>query len=424
MTQSKYSILQVRLLLLVLMMILHVLLRLEKAAAIPCRSWRFPSSAAAFGMIPQQQRLPIRHRHFWDHRSPLSSRAFSSLAAENNNGRRPLPPQLDEWNYEDGFGAYDFDGFDEYDIEDMNSEAFVMGDDGMMYPKPKKQSTIDTDDQTMVMEAGQVEEERIVESSLTSTSLFPSVDGNKQDSFDEKAKEDKNRFNGISSEETMSQTTPTSTSSCRQTDEKEEDKTKNVPSREEFRHRGVQTQRHDEEFFKRASLGTGVTTELDRMEDQLEEYKHELIVATNNKKFNPNSPRQISVALYGYTGESTNKDVLEAMAANGNRIADLVIKYRSLNREINKRKKRQENKEKGTYAKSVYTVKRAAKSDPADDSAETEEQLNGMKSSPQQSKSETESGSETKSSKSNPVSVSKDEDPVLLVDASAYIFRA
>jgi hypothetical protein len=133
-------------------------------------------------------------------------------------------------------------------------------------------------------------------------------------------------------------------------------------------------------FLARASSGTGGMTTLDHMMLDLDELEERIYQENNGNKFNINSPTQVGVVIFGPTGGSTGKDVLEAKAASGLVMADLILKYRALKRDINKLEKNKELANKGTKVKSATKVAR-----------ETHEIAS---------------------------------DPLILVDASAYIYRA
>ncbi|GAX20564.1 DNA polymerase I [Fistulifera solaris] len=117
-----------------------------------------------------------------------------------------------------------------------------------------------------------------------------------------------------------------------------------------------------------ASLGTGTRSPADVLEMELQQITEQIYQQNNNEPFNINSLSQVSLAVFGIPGESTNKEALEAKAASGNRMADLILQYRRLQQKIRK--------------SIVETTSRETASKPA-------------------------SG-----------------DPLLLVDASAYIYRA
>jgi len=143
------------------------------------------------------------------------------------------------------------------------------------------------------------------------------------------------------------------------------------------------------EFLTAAASGTGATTFLDIQKSNLSKLTTEIYQLNNNTPFNLNSPKQLSNALFGPGGGSTNKDVLDAMAGAGNPLAGKVLGWKKLSQGI----KRQE-----------ATEARVAKR--------------------RESRSDTQNAAGPPSSTS-PLSASEpNRDPLLLVDASAYIFRA
>lgn len=164
---------------------------------------------------------------------------------------------------------------------------------------------------------------------------------------------------------------------------------------------------------RQSAKKVATTTELDRFEQQLQTIRQLICQQTGIPKFNPNSPRQVSEALFGDPGESTNKVVLEALAARGNQLADQMLKFRQLAREVNKRKKKQEHKEQGTLVKSVYTVKRS-----------TPEELRPQQQPPKEQSQEPPLPNTTVKKEPELSADIQRNDPLLLVDASAYIFRA
>jgi 5'-3' exonuclease len=140
-----------------------------------------------------------------------------------------------------------------------------------------------------------------------------------------------------------------------------------------------------EQFVVRASSGNGASSELDMLQARLANLEQDIYAQNKCKEFNINSPKQVSEILFGYIGESTNKDVLDSMAGGGNRMAKLILDHRSVKQGIKRLKRKVLTKESGTLVKSVSTVVR-----PVTDSKPQE----------------------------------KTSDPLILVDASAYIFRA
>jgi 5'-3' exonuclease len=145
----------------------------------------------------------------------------------------------------------------------------------------------------------------------------------------------------------------------------------------------------------RPSYGSGSSVNLVDMEGELASIEDSIYEQNKGSKFNVNAPKQVAAILYGKSGGSTNKDVLEGMAAGGNRLAELVLKYRALKYQIGKLVRRQESVAKGTAVLSASTVARAA----------TNASIEGV---------------DIDDVPLSDVST----DPLLLLDASAYIFRA
>lgn len=149
-------------------------------------------------------------------------------------------------------------------------------------------------------------------------------------------------------------------------------------------------------FLNRSSNGYGSsTTTLEFLEQQLSSVQDEIYELNNGETFNINSPKQVAKVLYGPNEmkESTNKDVLEALAGAGNKIAEKVLLYRKIKSDIKRNKFKQERIEDERRAK-----------EERQQHEEDEKSLHG-------------SGTFRK----NKLGV---RDPLVLVDASAYIFRA
>lgn len=119
---------------------------------------------------------------------------------------------------------------------------------------------------------------------------------------------------------------------------------------------------------------------LDELQNERAKLVEEIYRANNGKEFNVNSPAQVAKVLFGPQGGSTERTILEAKAAAGNKMADLVLQYRALSQNIKRTKRREDTVTKGTLVRSASTVAR-----------EKEEETS---------------------------------DPLILVDASSYIFRA
>ena len=134
------------------------------------------------------------------------------------------------------------------------------------------------------------------------------------------------------------------------------------------------------EFLAQASNGYGSSTSyIDDLENQLAQVQSDIYELNNGETFNVNSPKQVAITLFGKNSESTNKDALEALAGAGNKIAEKVLAYRKLKSDIRRMKQKQDN---------INYIKKEK---------ELEKNQNKRKIP---------------------------RDPLLLVDASAYIFRA
>lgn len=131
---------------------------------------------------------------------------------------------------------------------------------------------------------------------------------------------------------------------------------------------------------------TYVTPTVEELEMTMETVLAEITAQNNGAAINVNSSKQVATLLFGSAGGSTKKDILEGMAAAGNRMADLILKYRDAKFKLGKMRRRNESFAKGTAVTSALTVKRAYNETFSTDDDQR--------------------------------------DPLILVDASAYIFRA
>lgn len=149
-----------------------------------------------------------------------------------------------------------------------------------------------------------------------------------------------------------------------------------------------------------SSNGNGQMTQVDILTSKSESIKKSVFAENGGEVFNINSPKQVSKVLFGDAGQSTNKDVLDAMASAGNRLADLILQYRQAQRDLKRAKKQIENKQNGIHVDDFHRAPAAA--------APAQSSLNADKDSSEMLEFDDANGS----------------NPLLLVDASAYIFRA
>ena len=168
-----------------------------------------------------------------------------------------------------------------------------------------------------------------------------------------------------------------------------------------------------DQFLSKAAYGVGSTTSLDLLQEELLAIENSIYEQNDHCKFNINSPKQVAMALFGkeFGNSSTNKEVLEGMAGAGNRLANLVLQYRATKYKLAKFSRQQESRAKGTAVRSALTVARPKVSKASvsldDDTPSTNMTLE-------------------KSISESPIVSTQNvmADPLLLLDASAYIFRA
>ena len=140
---------------------------------------------------------------------------------------------------------------------------------------------------------------------------------------------------------------------------------------------------------RNAAQGGPTTTELEDLRDvQIPAITKQIYQQNNGQEFNIKSPKQVAEVLFGVKDRSTNKEALEGMAAGGNRMADLILQYRRLAATVKRLEKRADMTAKGTFVSSVSTVVRPAQNTTTDET------------------------------------VLQPTDPLLILDATAYIFRA
>jgi len=141
---------------------------------------------------------------------------------------------------------------------------------------------------------------------------------------------------------------------------------------------GIERGDGSDEIYIKGSSGNGITTDIEALKEKLKSVTVSIYRENNGEEFNINSNKQLSKVLFGHPDESTDKDALYAIASAGNKIADLVLMYRRYKVDIRKMERKTINKEKGVYVTSAI----------------------------------------------NHANTDSSRDPLILVDASAYIFRA
>ncbi len=159
--------------------------------------------------------------------------------------------------------------------------------------------------------------------------------------------------------------------------------------------------------------GDSQVSQVEMLEERLEKIQSEIYTLNNDIEFNIKSPKQVSKVLFGVDNESTNKDALEALAGGISnhskaRLASLILKYRRTVSEIKRFNKTKENKLNGTHATTSDSMKRGnGPIDSASDSSANAPVVLGEVAAVSPMETDDES-----------------HEPLVLVDASAYIFRA
>jgi DNA polymerase-1 len=171
-----------------------------------------------------------------------------------------------------------------------------------------------------------------------------------------------------------------------------------MPPRADFPSRPPPNEDHRNDVYVQASSGNAITSQAELLTMQLKKLEQEIYAQNNHEKFNIHSPKQVSFVLFGKEGQSTNKETLEAMGGSGRVMADLILQHRSLARRISRLGKRQTDKSNGTLV--VQNISASArpftptrKRNESNDASHNDEEV-------------------------------VEGDPLLLVDASAYIWRA
>ena len=166
-------------------------------------------------------------------------------------------------------------------------------------------------------------------------------------------------------------------------------------------------------ILRSSANGNGGTDQADILQHQLLQIQTEIYKLNNGEEFNINSPKQVSKCLFGVENESTNKAALEALNGNitnsgGNaQLASLILKFRKYTRDLKMAEKQKENQANGIHVNTVSSMR----------GGKDQVQVEAVKPSSIVSPL----GSPTGDGDDNGDGV---REPLVLIDASAYIFRA
>ncbi len=171
-----------------------------------------------------------------------------------------------------------------------------------------------------------------------------------------------------------------------------------------------------------ASTGNVSTQYIDTLTQQLKHLSAQIFELNDGIEFNIGSPKQVSKVLFGEDdqGSSTNKDVLEAMASAGNVMADNIYKWRKVSSQRKRELKRIEQMEKGDRKNDYYgnLARRDTRQNNSVDTKESTQRTDQVEffetiEEPDE-QDEAPPVEETVSNR----------ETLLLIDASAYIFRS
>ena len=161
--------------------------------------------------------------------------------------------------------------------------------------------------------------------------------------------------------------------------------------------------------------GGAITSQSTILASQIERVTTEIYKLNQDEPFNINSHKQVSSALFGVDNESTNKAALEALCGNLSRtdgkshLAGLILKYRKYKRQLSRLEKQTENIREGTHVSNVGSMRNGkANSSIGSGSGPISVQPSSI----------------VAPLESNGNGNAQEREPLVLIDASAYIFRA
>jgi 5'-3' exonuclease len=357
--------------------------------------------------------------------------------ANTNEHQRSHPPPLsDETSYGDGYGAYQYDStYDIYEQAEIRKGSFPYENNDL---SSQKYNDVDDVRTSRTRQSNAVVKKttrppvQISIPSLSSTKEKPpelvDVDLSIYDTNFDSNRTSENTIPLIQEETVLDETLPTIV------DDKNKEEL-SIPSRRPSPNISLIPSTHFhvgqtltdlpgydpalDQFLTKAAYGVGTTSSIDILREELATIEQAIYEHNNHRTFNINSSKQVSIALFGSDGDncSTNKDVLEGMAGGGNRLAALILLYRSIKYKLAKFVRQEDSRKKGTAVRSALTVAR-----PTKDSIDN----NPQNANYSRSKSTNLSSKTVMDVNEIPKQQMRDviADPLLLLDASAYIFRA
>lgn len=170
------------------------------------------------------------------------------------------------------------------------------------------------------------------------------------------------------------------------------------------------------------STGNVSTQYIDTLTQQLEHLSAQIYELNDGIQFNIGSPKQVAKVLFGEDDQesSTNKDVLEAMASAGNIMAENIYKWRKVSSQRKRELKRIEQMEKGDRKNDYYgnLARRDTRQNSSVDTKESTQRTDQVEFFETiEEPDEQDEASPVEETVSN-------RETLLLIDASAYIFRS
>jgi hypothetical protein len=314
----------------------------------------------------------------------------------------PFPPVSDTYFQNQHRQEEDVPNPHNYWDGDTDSNGAIAATPSTNTPfKAEKSSSNKSDAVTMslVEHEEEEEEENVVDATLPPPVVANAANWNNQQQQEDETKPHNYRGDNDADETTISKSPPrvNEISSKGSTAPSPLPKP-SMPPRADFPSRPPPNEDHRNDVYVQASSGNAITSQAELLTMQLKKLEQEIYAQNNHEKFNIHSPKQVSIVLFGKEGQSTNKETLEAMGGSGRVMADLILQHRSLARRISRLGKRQTDKSNGTLV--VQNISASArpftptrKRNESNDASHNDEEV-------------------------------VEGDPLLLVDASAYIWRA
>ncbi len=190
------------------------------------------------------------------------------------------------------------------------------------------------------------------------------------------------------------------------------------------------------------------TSEKEILQFTIHQIQSQIYKLNNNTKFNINSYKQVSKVLFGVETESTNREVLEGLTGNIvqhldsekniSELAKLILEFRKLHSRLKKMEREEVNKANGShvnhYTENAFGVVSANAGGNGSGSGNVQMERTSSSNGNKPTSSSPSNGKNGTKDKSLPTELTLGHkhhqngetaiEPLVLIDASAYIFRA